>query len=148
MTEAALIAAGASAPPDAGTIATPGTGVTYANVNTQLPISGTGFYSYYANQPDGRAHQYGLPETVQALQALGAAWQRAHPQGPRIGIGHLSLRGGGPTPEHSSHQNGLDVDIRPVRNDGREESVYYQWSQYSRSLTQELVDRTICQRHP
>jgi hypothetical protein len=55
-------------------------------------------------------------------------------------MNHISLRGGGDTPYHSTHENGLDADIRPVRNDGAEAGVTYQSPQYSRSLTQELVN--------
>jgi len=37
---------------------------------------------------------------------------------PPVGIGDMSLRHGGYMTPHSSHQNGLDVDVRYVRNDG------------------------------
>ncbi len=134
-TEAALIAAGASPPPGGVAVPTPVTTLANLKVNTPLPRSGPGFYSYKPT-----AQQYGLPETIQALQAIGAAWQRAHPQGPRIGIGDISLRGGGPMRGHKSHQKGVDVDVRLVRNDGREEPTRYQSPQYSRALTQELIN--------
>ena len=135
-TESALVAAGAS-PPPGGTVApTPVTRLANPNVNTPLPRSGPGFYSY---KP--MSQQYGLPETIQALQAIGSAWQRAHPQDPRIGIGDISLRGGGPMRGHKSHQKGVDVDIWLVRNDGRKEPTRYQSPQYSRAMTQELINR-------
>jgi Penicillin-insensitive murein endopeptidase len=105
-------------------------------VNTQLPAAGPGFYARSL-----LARRFGQPDTIRALQAIGAAWQRAHPSGPRIGIGDISFHGGGPMPPHKSHQNGLDVDIRPVRNDGQEQAVRHDLPSYSRSLTQELVDR-------
>jgi len=104
-------------------------------IGAQLPASGPGFYARSA--PDRR---FGRPETISALQAIGSAWARAHPDGPRIGIGDISRRGGGPFPPHASHRNGLDVDIRPVRGDRREEAVRYQLPAYSRALTQELVN--------
>jgi peptidoglycan hydrolase-like protein with peptidoglycan-binding domain len=138
MTEAALIAEGASAPPATGTISTPSTG-TNPNVNALLPTSGPGFYSYYSDAYN-RGHQYGQPETIRAIQAIGAAWRRRYPQGPKIGVGHISLRGGGDTPHHAGHENGLEVDFRPVRNDGRDASVTIADSAYSRALTQELVN--------
>ena len=81
-----------------------------------------------------------LPETIRAIQAIGAAWQRAHPRGPRLGIGDLSVRGGGPMRGHASHQHGLDVDIRPLRGDGREGPTTIRSPEYSRALTQQLVD--------
>jgi peptidoglycan hydrolase-like protein with peptidoglycan-binding domain len=129
-TERALIAAGARRPTDAESPPT-----TSGTVSTQLPRSGPGYYSY------GEAtHQYGLPETIRAIQAIGAAWQQANPRGPRIGVGHLSLRGGGQTPHHAGHQQGLEVDLRPVSGDGREEPTTFRSPGYSRALTQQLVD--------
>jgi hypothetical protein len=113
-------------------------------VNTSLPQSGPGFYSYKPTE-----QQFGLQETVQALSAIAAAWKQRHLQGPRIGIGDISCQGGGSmVPRHKSHQKGIDVDIRPARGDGREEPVSYRakvrgaWRMnpaYSRDLTQELV---------
>ncbi len=110
----------------------------YPSVNVQLPQSGPGFYSYVR---PGR--HYGLAETVRALHAVGRSWQLAHPNGPRIGIGDTSFPGGGPMPPHKSHQRGVDVDIRPMRNDMRERGVRYQDPAYSRALTQELVNWII-----
>jgi hypothetical protein len=104
-------------------------------VDTALPRSNAGLVSY---QRESR--QYGRAEMIRALQAIGAAWQRARPTGPRIGIGDISFRGGGRMPPHVSHQRGLDVDIRLIRADGREAPVRYQDDGYSRALTQQLVD--------
>jgi peptidoglycan hydrolase-like protein with peptidoglycan-binding domain len=135
-TEGALVAAGAGQPPAVTAEPSAGGAMIHPNVNTQLPAAGPGYYGYYS-----QSRKYGLPETIRALQAIGEAWQRAHPQGPRIGIGDISLRGGGPISGHKSHQLGVDVDIRLMRNDGREAPVVYQSPQYSRQLTQELVNR-------
>jgi murein endopeptidase len=74
------------------------------------------------------------------VQAIASDWQRAHPSGPRLGIGNISRQGGGAFPPHSTHREGLNVDIRPVRNDRAESPVRYTDSAYSRSLTQELVN--------
>lgn len=133
-TEKALIIAGANPPgtSDGQPIATP----TIENrVNTPLPTPGPGYYSYTST-----SRQYGLSETIQALQTIGLAWQTNYPQGPRIGIGDISFMSGGTMPPHKSHQKGVDVDIRPVRNDGKEGSTNYQFYNYSRTLTQNLVD--------
>ncbi len=107
-----------------------------AAVNTVLPESGPGFRAY---QPRAE-RRWGRPETIAALLAVGAAWQRGHPSGPRVQVGDISFRGGGPMPPHKSHQTGLDVDIRPLRGDAREAPVRYGDSAYSRPLTQLLVD--------
>lgn len=134
-TERALIAAGASPLPSTEPITKNSASSARADVNTPLPTSGPGYYSYGST-----SRQFGLSQTIQALQVIGAAWQQANPQGPRLGIGDISLKGGGLMSPHKSHQKGVDVDIRPVRNDGREASVNYQSPSYSRALTQELVN--------
>ncbi|MFG1625568.1 penicillin-insensitive murein endopeptidase [Kribbella sp. NPDC049227] len=114
-----------------GEVSTPGGTDALDNA---LPQSGPGFYC----KSTGR--QFGRRETLRAVTAVAAEWQRRHPSGPRIGITDISLRGGGPMSPHKSHQRGTDVDIRPVRNDGKEEPVNYTMPVYSRQLTQELVD--------
>src|SRR5215203_1389189 len=105
------------------------------HVDTALPRENAGLVSY---QREPR--QYGRAEMIRALRAIGAAWQRARPTGPRIGIGDISFRGGGPMPPHASHRRGLDVDIRLMRADGREAPIRYQDAAYSRALTQQLVN--------
>lgn len=136
ITEAALLRAGAAPPPDA-TPGAPGTTppTTTVPVDTPLPASGTGYYSY--TSPDKR---YGTAATISAIQSIASAWNRANASGPRLGIGNISKRGGGEFPPHSTHREGLNVDIRPVRNDRGESRVKYTDRSYSRSLTQELVN--------
>ena len=127
-TEAALTAASTGIP-------TNGTARGAAvRVGRTLPAAGRGYYCYAP-----AARRFALPATIRAVQALGEAWYRNHPRGPRIGIGDLSLRGGAPTAGHPSHHGGLSIDIRPMRNDGREGTVRYPSPVYSRALTQELV---------
>jgi peptidoglycan hydrolase-like protein with peptidoglycan-binding domain len=139
-TEAALIAAGAPVPPGRARQAAPGRPrpvrpAAPIGALIGLPSGGAGYYSYSAS-----AQQYGHPATIRAIQAIGAAWQRAQPRGPRIGIGDLSIRGGGPMRGHASHQRGLDVDIRPLRADGRDAATTFKSPEYSRALTQQLVN--------
>lgn len=129
ITETALVAAGAPAPPQVGP--PPST----SKVNAQLPASGPGFYSY---APSSR--RYGIPETIRTLQQISSTWAAAHPSGARIGFGDISLQGGGPISGHASHQKGVDVDVRLMRNDGKEEPTVYQSANYSRALTQQLID--------
>jgi hypothetical protein len=106
-------------------------------VNTVLPRSGPGFYSYHPGSPQ---RQYGTAGTIAALQAIGAAWAAAHPAGPRIGIGDVSFRGGGKMPPHASHDKGVDVDVRLMRSHGKELAGTFRDRTYSRALTQQLVD--------
>ena len=133
-TERALTAAGADRPQI--TRAMPAG--TNTSVNTPLPASGPGFRRYGAPN-----RQFGRPETIRALEAIGTAWHMAHPDGPRMTIGDISFQGGGKMPPHVSHQQGVDVDIRPLRNDGTEGPVTFTDPAYSRALTQELVNLIV-----
>jgi murein endopeptidase len=115
-------------------------GKPYPEVNTPLPPSGPGFIRGHE-----KSRSYGLPETIQALQEIAAAWQGADPRRPPIVIGDVSPHGGSVLEfkPHKSHRIGLDIDIRLMRGDGREGPVRYQDAAYSRTLTQELVNRII-----
>ena len=121
-------------------------------VTSQLPPVGPGFYTYYATDARGRLdappgyHRYALPDVIRAIQSVAAEWLRLNPHGPRLGIGDLSLLGGGRTSRHGAHQNGLEVDIRPLRSDGRELPATFSDPTYSRALTQQLVD--VINRNP
>lgn len=107
----------------------------------QLPKEGPGFYTYspytevFPNSPERR---YGTQELVRHVIAAGKWWKRTHPRQPRLGIGDLSRKDGGRFDNHVSHQNGLDVDIRLPRRDGREGPANP--GNYDRALTQEIVD--------
>jgi hypothetical protein len=140
-TEAALIAAGASSPPPAASPASaPTTGATtcttpYPDVIVPLPATGLGFFSSVHN-----SRRFGTPQTVLTWLTIATNWLAVHPTGPRIGIGDISFRCGGPMPPHVSHDKGKDADIRLMRNDGKEQGTTYTSPTYSQSLTQELVD--------
>jgi len=108
-------------------------------VNTQLPISGTGYYSY----ANFREKQFGLPETIKAIEEIGKAWFQNHRTGPLIGIGNISKNGGGPVPPHRSHQTGLDVDFRLLRTDGARIGITFRSPSYSLARTQDLVDTIL-----
>jgi Putative peptidoglycan binding domain/Penicillin-insensitive murein endopeptidase len=109
-------------------------GILSANVDTLLNEPGNGYYGYYSDNS-----RWGTSETIRAIKEVGNIWSKRGSR-PRIGIGDISLRGGGPISGHASHQKGVDIDIIPVRNDGREDGVTWQDSNYSRKLTQELID--------
>lgn len=99
----------------------------------QLPASGVGYECY-----DRVEHRYGRPETIEALKYVCNEWAKRYPR-PRIGIGDISTAEG-PTPGHSSHQHGIDVDIALVANTDAEIPLTWQDAEYSRERTQELVD--------
>lgn len=99
-------------------------------------LSGNGYYSYSPVQ-----NQYGTQSTIDALIRIGAAW-RDNPStgGVELGIGDISLQGGGPFPPHSAHQKGIEADIRPMRNDRQHLGVDWRSTDYDQAFTQSLVD--------
>ncbi len=113
--------------------------VPFPGVNTQLPKSGTGYYSY----AQFRDKQFGLPKTIKAIEAIGKAWFQNHRTGPVIGIGNISKKGGGPVPPHKSHQTGLDVDFRLLRTDGARIGITFRDPNYSLARTQELINTIL-----
>jgi uncharacterized protein YraI len=99
----------------------------------QLQSSGVGFYAY------GAAYKrWGAPHVVYAIQRTGRRWQQINRT--RFGVGNISLENGGYMAPHSSHRRGVDVDIIPMRSDGREAGVTIYQSAYSRYWTQKLID--------
>ena len=115
------------APPSAGDSAA---------VDVPLPTNGRGYYSYslVANT------QYGRKQTIDALVRIGEAWFGRYPSGPKIGIGHISIKGGGDFPPHKSHRDGVDVDIRPLRQDHKQDPTNWKDPSYNRALTRDLVN--------
>ena len=98
----------------------------------QFPASGQGYYTY------GQANErYGRGEVVSSLVNFASVWNQNHPDTP-IGIGDISLRNGGNIGGHREHEEGLQVDIRPMRNDGVNGPTNYHDRSYSFDLTNEL----------
>lgn len=98
----------------------------------QLPAAGPGFASYGA-----ASRRWGRPALVYGIERAG---QRQRARGrPRMGVGDISLENGGNISGHASHERGVDVDVRPMRNDGREGPVTRFQGAYSRDLTRELI---------
>lgn len=98
----------------------------------QLASSGPGWAAY------GAAYKrWGRPTLVYGIERV--ARRQARRSRTRMGVGNISLENGGRMPPHSSHQRGVDVDVRPMRSDGREAGVTIHQSAYSRSRTQALV---------
>lgn len=113
-------------------------------VNTRLPDSGPGFYTYVGR--DGRRLEYGQPGVVSNLTRLAAEWNVDHPNSP-IGVGDVGERGGaGNFRKHpdSGHAGGVIVDIRPMRNDGasgQDARTRIGASAFDRDLTIDLLQR-------
>lgn len=68
-----------------------------------------------------------------AILRVALEWQARDPR--RIGIGDISLANGPKTPDHSSHRDGLQVDVRALRKDGREPPVRWSEPEYDLEAT-------------
>lgn len=106
----------------------------------QLPAAGPGFYGYF-----GADRRWGTPRFVYGIERIGRRWEQEQRGAPRFGVGDLSLRNGGRISGHVSHRMGVDVDVRPVRNDGREAPSTRFDRTYSRPLTQALLDLFVAE---
>ncbi len=102
---------------------------------SKMPFSGPGFECY-----DYRDHHYGRSSTIQAIQYICGQWAKKYPEGPRIGVGDISLPNGGDTTSHQTHEEGVDADFSVVTNNGKEEPSDWRNANYSRSLTQDFID--------
>ena len=100
-----------------------------------MPSAGLGFECYGILEK-----RFGRLEVIQALKHVCSQWANAFPNGPRIGIGNISLAEGGPMPPHSSHQQGVDVDLAPIASTEEEIPLTWDHPKYSRQRTQQLVD--------
>lgn len=71
-------------------------------------------YYVYGTPNQGRA-QYAHPKLLSVIFYVAREWQAIDDR--KFGIGNISIAGGLPYDGHSSHQKGIEVDIRPVRKD-------------------------------
>ena len=119
-------------------------------IDVQLPERGDGFRTFLR---ENGTTQYGTAEGIKALIDLASAWNEIHPE-CAIQYGHVSRKGGGPffstvsmgEMAHQTHQDGLTVDIRPIRKDNQMREVTIGQAQYDRARTRELVE-LIRERH-
>lgn len=107
------------------------------NIDTPLPLSGTGFVTN--NRGASGEFQFGQQSTIDACLALGNEWHSSHPERP-FSIGQISKKGGGPMPPHLSHRLGVDIDVRPMRKDGQNNSVTIEDAAYDRATTTALIE--------
>lgn len=120
----------------------------------QLPATGTDFFTWdfpWGASPSRGWRRWATDDTVAVLLRVLAEYRAAHPFAPRVGIADLSRPRGGPFGRrygglgHSSHQNGLDVDVLYPRRDGAELPPESAW-QIDRRLSQDLVNRFVAAR--
>jgi len=99
----------------------------------QLPGEGVGYYLYTSTDK-----LYGTPATIQCIQSIAANVNAA--MSVRVAVGDISFQNGGKMSPHESHRRGVDVDIRPLRDDGAEQPVTIADQAYSRAKTKQMVE--------
>src|SRR4051794_21555950 len=102
--------------------------------------------------PNRGWRRWGTQKLVDTVEDISIDYGVRFPIGPRLVVGDLSRRHGGPFgPEfggvgHASHQNGLDVDIYYPRRDGQEIAPEDE-TQIARRRSQWLVNRVARGAH-
>ena len=106
----------------------------------QAPME-SGYYTYglMDGKPDRGGYQYPHPIMMTAILRVALEWQAMDKR--RIGIGNISRADGWDDEDHSSHLDGLQVGIRPIRKDGLELPVRWTDRQYDREATAMLIER-------
>jgi peptidoglycan hydrolase-like protein with peptidoglycan-binding domain len=102
----------------------------------ERPVFGTALCDYSVG--NGPA-DWGTGAAIGQLEAA-AAIVRGLGHG-RIAIGDIGFEHGGDIPGHSTHEHGMDVDIRPMR-DARDQCRWggsYRMAAYDRAATRDLI---------
>ena len=112
----------------------------------QLPASGPRFFTWDPVRkeiPNRPGRRWGSDRVIRIVLRVVRDYRERFPEAPRLGIGDVSRRAGGPFgPVHASHQNGLDVDVYYPRRDGRERPPKHA-AQVDVLRSQWLVDRFV-----
>jgi murein endopeptidase len=105
----------------------------------QAPMD-SGYYVYgkLYGQPAKGAYQYAHPIMMTAVLRVAREWMMI--DGRRFGVGDISMADAMRTPNHRGHRTGLNLDVRPLRKDGREEPVTWQQTGlYDQDGTRRLI---------
>lgn len=105
----------------------------------QAPME-SGYYVYgeLYKKPARGAYQYAHPIMMTAILRVALEWQAIDKR--RFGVGDISMANGPKTPDHNSHRDGLQVDVRPLRKDGREQPVRWWDPEYDLEATKKLLE--------
>lgn len=86
----------------------------------ELPVAGPGFMKLFTH----RKRAWGTKEMISLITNSSGEMFRRYPNFDRLQVGDISQEGGGPVTDlHSSHQNGLDVDLTYYRKNRIEQPV-------------------------
>lgn len=96
---------------------------------------GGGYYTY--GRPGNGSSQYVHPQLLTLILRVANIWAQSEER--KFGVGDISLANGPRHPDHNTHRSGLEVDIRPVRKDGRRMPCSIYSSDYDRAATAKLI---------
>lgn len=94
------------------------------------------YYTY--GTPTYGQGQYAHPTMLSTIFMVESRWSALDNR--RFGVGNISLANGAKFKPHATHKSGLEVDIRPLRKDGKELAVNYFDAQYDREATRKLIN--------
>ncbi len=94
-------------------------------------------YGYYTYGGDVENKVWGLWDTLESIRTLAARVKDELKVD--IGVSDISLRRGGTLKPHRGHQNGAEVDIRPIRTDGAKKPCHITWSKYDAKATAKMI---------
>ncbi len=100
----------------------------------QAPES-AGYYTY--GTPGNGQGQFSTPKLLTLIFNVERRWSETDNR--KFGVGNISMAGGGSFKGHQGHRNGLHVDIRPLRKDGKPLGVTALDSQYDKEATKRLI---------
>jgi len=103
---------------------------------------GGGYYTY--GTPGCGQGQFAHPRMITMLLLIEYQWSQLDRR--KFGVGNISLADGAEFNPHRSHRDGLQVDVRALRRDGREAPCGIFDAQYDQTATALLVG--LFQRHP
>lgn len=97
---------------------------------------GGGYYTY--GTPGLGAFQYADPKMISLLLQVARDWCAIDHR--KFGVGNISLAHGFKSPDHKSHRNGLQVDIRPLRKDGSQLPCSIRSPEYDFDGTRKVIE--------
>jgi len=111
-------------------------GALEGGIDLATPDNGNGYYEsgYYEYQSGDvvNTDHWGTLALVNTIEKVGRSWWGSYDgrepecwfdiDSPRFGVGDMSLQAGGSwKPDHDTHRNGRDVDVRYIRSSGTRE---------------------------
>jgi len=107
----------------------------------RIANSGTGYWYWRGGDPED-TDNWGTLELINLVERVAREWRRLYPDYPIITSMDMSRKNGGTFLPHTQHENGLELDMRYIRNDGSSGEVDFNVNRgdYSQQRSQALID--------